>query len=393
MSRSRPAIFDSVQRVDSSYGRHSESNFHFLNRVAGDYWEHSRALIQGWADRIRDNKAYVELRSHLRSGDGDKFRSALLELYIHECLLRAGYNVTVHPDLPHSPRRPDFHARRDDEELYVEAIAPGTRSDQKGGSARRAVLIDAVDKLQDPNFLLAVSEIEVGKSAPSGAKLRRELASWLASLDPDSFTSLANAPQYPWTEGGWSATFRALPKRLQARGIRPNERAIAVHGYEAGFEDFASTIRKAVVGKHQAYGSLHAPFVVAVGTYIIDTDRWHSTNAFYGHEAIELTEDANGELTLGKSVRQRDGYFGSPGAWKNQNVSGVLVVNQLAAWSVLKAEATLWRHPNAAHSLPALKMPWDTVDIVEGRLIVSPPENQPADFFGLSEPWPPGERW
>ncbi|HZL81648.1 MAG TPA: hypothetical protein VFC06_06930 [Demequina sp.] len=42
-------------------------------------------------------------------------------------------------------------------------------------------------------------------------------------------------------------------------------------------------------------------------------------------------------------MRQPDGYFGVPPEWRNRNVSGVLVVNQLMPYYVQRAETTLWR--------------------------------------------------
>jgi hypothetical protein len=62
------------------------------------------------------------------------------------------------------------------------------------------------------------------------------------------------------------------------------------------------------------------------GTYIHDPDRWHSANALYGPEAIQIGETSDGE-TVRRVVRQRDGYFGVPDNWQHQNVSAVLLIN------------------------------------------------------------------
>jgi hypothetical protein len=157
--------------------------------------------------------------------------------------------------------------------------------------------------------------------------------------------------------------------------------------------DDAPAIRNALAAKHHAYGDLSAPFVVAVGTYIHDPDRWHSANALYGQEAIQIGETSDGE-TVRRVVRQRDGYFGVPDNWQHQNVSAVLLINQLMPYYFQKAENRLWRHPDPLHPLGAdLGVPAATIDLDGSQLIETPAPVTAAEMFGLPDPWPPGERW
>jgi hypothetical protein len=124
--------------------------------------------------------------------------------------------------------------------------------------------------------------------------------------------------------------------------------------------------------KHHEYGDLDVPFVIAVGTYIHDRERWHTTDAMYGALAVELSEGPDGEMVT-REIRQPDGYFGVPPEWQHRNVSGVLRVNQLMPYYVQRAEVTLWRHPNPVHALPdELGVPGDAVALVAGQLKVIP---------------------
>ena len=290
MSAARDLVFDGGVRTDAQPARHGESTYEFLNRVAGDYWQHPRALMQAWLDGITEDQDYNDLRQRFRSRDDDQFRSAFLELYVHECLVRAAYAVTIHPVVRGSSRRPDFRAERHGQVVFVEAIAPGTSAEAKAAAQRRAVLFDTVNRLSDPNFMLWLENLTEGSSPPASARLRKYLRIWLAALDPDSIPDMANAPTRRWEHDGWSVTFRAMPKRPAARGSRPNDRAIGVYGNgEASLIDDVPTIINALSTKHHAYGDLGAPFIIAVGTYIFDTDDWHSTNAMYGRVAAELS--------------------------------------------------------------------------------------------------------
>lgn len=113
----------------------------------------------------------------------------------------------------------------------------------------------------------------------------------------------------------------ALPKKLDGRGPTPDSRAIGIYGHSAAsFVDDAPAIRGALAAKHHEYGDLNAPFVIAIGTYMMDSDRRHARNAMYGQLAFEF--DPNSVEPPTRAIRQADGYFGTPPDWQNHNVSG-----------------------------------------------------------------------
>ncbi|WP_345217004.1 hypothetical protein [Georgenia halophila] len=394
MATGRDPLFDDVDRTDVTPSSHQESTFEFLNRIAGDYWEHPRSLMQEWSNHIEDDTDYTDLRQRFRSRDDEQFRSAFLELYLHESLIRAGYTVTIHLTVEGTTARPDFLAERAGEQMYIEAIAPGSTSAAKAATQRRAVLFDTVNRLDDPNFLLSLEDLVEGPRPPTAARLRADMRRWLAGLDPDQPWDFESAPSRQWQDDGWSVTFKAIPIRPKARGHRANSRAIGVYGHTGvDWIDDAPAIRKALITKHHEYGDLNAPFVIAVGTYIHDTDRWHTTNAMYGAAAIAWSEGPDGEMAT-RQVRQPDGYFGVPPNWQHRNVSGVLLVNQLMPHHLQRAEVTLWRHPNPTHVLPEeLGLPAHAVAFDAGKLREIAPASIAEDFFGLPNPWPPGEPW
>ncbi len=394
MGEQRQPLFDDFGRTDATPSTHQESTFEFLNRIAGAYWEHPRALMQKWLDRIPSEPEHNDLRQRFRSRDDEQFRSAFLELYLHESLVRAGYTVTIHPEVHGTRRRPDFLAERDDLGFFVEAIAPGSTPAEKAAAQRRAALFDTVNRLGDPNFMLWLDELEEGASPPASARLRKDLRRWLAELNPDVPWDADAAPMRRWEHDGWAVTFRAVPKKPEARGTTRNDRAIGIYGHTGvDFIDGAPAIKKALATKHHEYGNLGAPFIIAVGTYIHDRDRWHSGNAMYGHVAVQIGEAPDGSMVT-REIRQPDGYFGTPPEWTNRNVSGVLLVNQLMPYHVQRAETILWRHPNPVHQLPeAVGLPGDTLSLAGSTLVEISAPTRADQFFGLPDPWPPGEAW
>lgn len=199
-----------------------------------------------------------------------------------------------------------------------------------------------------------------------------------------------NAPRFTWAREDWSAEFSAIPVRKDGRRVDGTERrAIAIYAHEpAEWVNDATTITKALDAKHGEYGALDKPFVIAVGLFIQDTDRWHSTNALYGPERIILSDGEDA-----RSVRQGDGYFGAPQNWQHTNVSGVLLVNQLQPYHVHKAETTLWVHPGASLPISPFGMPGDTVNL-DGNQVTTTSGAIPAnELFGLPPEWPPGDPW
>jgi hypothetical protein len=299
----------------------------------------------------------------------------------------------VHPEVPGTTRQPDFLAVCGDDRLYVEAVAPGSTAAAKAAAGRRAVLFDTVNRLQDPNFILWLDHLVDGPRPPKAAHLRAELRQWLRRLDPDAPWTTDAAPRHDWREDGWEAGLKAMPKKLEARGLRPGSQAIGIYGQMGvNMVDDAPAIRKALAAKHHEYGDLDAPFVIAIGTYMMDSDRWHASNAMYGQLAIEFDPNSDGDPPT-RAIRQGDGYFGTPPDWQNRNVSGVLLVNQLMPY-FQRAEVTLWRHPSPIHALPdELGFPAHVIALDNGELSEAPPDPSAGEFFGLSDPWPPGKAW
>ncbi|MCS5716402.1 hypothetical protein NVV95_17785 [Herbiconiux sp. CPCC 205716] len=388
----RLPLFDPVNRTDPNPSYYAEPEFRFLSRVPGPWWDHVRQLMQSWADHVQDDGDYKDLRNRLRSSDDDQYRSAYFELYLHESLIRAGFQVTVHPSIPGSSRHPDFLAEREDQRLYLEAIVPGTPPLSKAANRRRAILFDTVNRLHTPNFLLALEHLVDGPRDPASARLRHALGVWLKTLDPDTITT-ENAPSFQWENAGWSVGFKPIPLRPDARGVRPGDRAIGIFGHTgARVVNEAATIVSALGVKHNAYGVLDAPLLIAVGLQAFSAHTWDSANAFYGPEVVRIRNASDGIETVDRS-REMNGYFGSPPDWGHRQVSGVVVVNQLGPYKPLLAQPTTWLHPGALYPLrnsPGL--PGSVMEAV-GDQVVETSAIPSADFFDLPDPWPPGDPW
>lgn len=385
---SRAPIYDDRERTDPAPQRNGESSFAFFNRVGGAYWKQSRALHQGWAERLGDRE-YADVRSALRSDNNAQARSAFLELYLHECLLRSGHRVVVHPEAPKSNNRPDFLAIGDAYQVYIEAIAPGTSKGEQSRAARTADLLASVDRVGDPNFTLVTNEIVGGPISAPSATFRRKIRAWLAGLDPDR-VDIENLPTLSLDIEGWGLTVAAMPLRRSSRG--KSRRSIGAYAhYEAQFINDGSKLVAALRAKDSRYGDLSAPFVIAVGINTFDEDDEDFHDAFYGSVSWML-DRLDGD-TASRAIRNRDGYFGSPGAWRNRRVSGVLVVDQLSLHNPTQARVNLWLHPDPLNPLPDASMFPGAIREWNGEEVTRRPALDARTLLGLPDGWPEGDPW
>ena len=382
-------VFDDRVRTDPSPALHSESSAAFLNRVAGGYWDQIRDLVEDWASRVPD-AARRDIVARLRSSSDRQSGAAFWELYLHETFVQAGYAVEVHPSVD-GPRPPDFRVTRGADRFYVEATCVfGARTDA-GAIARRQALYDAVESIHSPNFFLSINVEAIGPNAPATRKLRRDLERWLAGLDPDT-TDLVlgrepSGDHFLWEEQGWRIWFRPIPVRADARGA-PDHRVLGVFGPgEAQWIGDASELRQTIRSKGNAYGALDAPFLIAVMIATPFHDEEDTISALYGTRQIQFSP---GNPDRARSVRARDGYWGSPGDWKHTHVSGVLLAHSVAPWRVTQEVPELWHHPHAAQKVPALPI-WRSAELAGNAIRHIDPTAEPSGYYFLPASWPEGE--
>lgn len=382
-------VFDDRERTDPSPASHSENSTAFLNRVAGAYWDQVRDLIEDWASRVPDAPRR-DIVARLRSSSDRQSRAAFWELYLHETFVRAGYEVELHPSVE-GARPPDFRVTRGGERFYVEATCMFGDATDSGAIARRQDLYDAVERIHSPNFFLSIDVEVIGSDAPATSRLRRDLERWLAGLDPDATELMLGRERageyFLWEEQGWQVWFRPIPVRADARGA-PDHRVLGVFGSgEAQWLDDASELRQTIRSKGSAYGVLDAPLLIAVmiGTPFHDED--DSISALYGSWQIQFNPNYPDDA---RSVRARDGYWGSPGDWKHTHVSGVLIAHGVTPWRVTQEVPELWHHPLAANEVTALPI-WRSAALSADRIRHNDPAAALSDFYSLPSHWPQGE--
>ena len=189
-----------------------------------------RTLLEEWFLELPEDER-LDLQQRFRSPIERQHRSAVFELFLHHMLLRCGFEIEFHPDIPGVTTHPDFLVSRGGQELfYLEAIAVSNSTREEAEANRMNQVYDALNNLASPDFYLGLRVEGAPETPPPGARLRGELARWLATLDVEAIQQCYleerydDVPTYEWTHDGWRIDFDPIPKGDEARGnpsVRP----------------------------------------------------------------------------------------------------------------------------------------------------------------------------
>ncbi|WP_372667999.1 hypothetical protein [Amycolatopsis kentuckyensis] len=384
------AVYANRHRSIAAPKRASETVAEFYDRIAGSYWDQVREVINAWWTRFPAH-AQQALRSRLldRNSDANVY-SAMWELYLHEMLLGSGCTVEVEPNIGTRGKNPDFVATLDGQSFVVEAIWRSERIDSSAHGPLASQLMDAIESVPSPNFVLAVSINRAGVTAPPQKRLKIELATWLASLDPD--VALADQekgrrrfPRHTWLEADWSISFEAIPRSPGKRGARSN-RTIGFYPALTYIGGRSESVLDAVKKKGSRYGTLVHPFIVAVGNSALFPDDEDVETSLYG-SSVEYAHTAAAP-TFG---RQKDGYWHSSRERQHSHVSGVLVVDNPSPGTWARAVPTLWRNPDPSHHHSPVLPTWAIAQLIGVAVDHQPAAAPPYTALGLDEGWPTGE--
>lgn len=384
-------IFTERTRDESDSPDYREPHFDYLDRSARLEAENVRRLLEDWFSRWPE-ESKADLLPRIQSSDDQEFNSAFFELYLHELLIRSDYAVRVHPELDGTKKRPDFLAESkiDGHSFILEATLANDSDERKGALTRLNVVLDSINGLDSPHFLLAVETSDLPATSPPLNRIRRDLEVWLSNIDVERARVRAEASSFEDLEvltrdyGGWEMRFQAIPRRLTA-GARAR-RSIGILSTGARFLTTTASLRSSIGKKASRYGELNIPYIVAVNAADSNLEDLDIEDALFGDYQIIARQTDDGF----NHSEGRDGngvWFGPKGP-KNTRVSGVLAVGGLGPWSVEQRDPVLYLNPWARIEFPAHGLP------VLGKFtpsegVLSKVEGNPVRvIFGLHPGWP-----
>jgi hypothetical protein len=309
-------LFDDFERTEHRSGRESEPPFACLNISARPAFVAIREMLEQWFSRY-PGEHRQDLRNHFRERKPHRHASAFFELFLHEYLLRPGYTVIVHPDLPETSGRPDFLIRRDGHDcFYLEATVPESVQERPGDRARVDRVHDALQQVNSPDFFLFVTHDGYPSADESVKPLVSKMEAWLGGLDYEAVQArfgeggLDRLPRFADTIGGMGLEILPLPKSEKSRGhegIRP----VGVFGPgKAKAVDTVTAIRRALTAKAKGYSNLRLPYIVGVNVLEMFVRTDSCVDALFGREVVKIVGLLDGSERV-EYVRERDGVWGN----------------------------------------------------------------------------------
>lgn len=384
-------LFESKERTSQDPKSYIETDWDYLDRSGRVETQRIRDFLSQWISEypVSDRN---ELISRITSGDKRNFQSAIFELILFALLRSIGCSITVHPDLPNgNSTHPDFLIiTPEGESIYVEAVLASEYSMADVSAHKRTdAVLNAIEKIDSPNFFIGVDAEGHPERPPSGKSLRKELERWLASLDPDvvahEVLALGHSaiPRMKWQHEDWSIVFEAIPKKPERRG--QGQRVIGTLSGGVRLVNVWEPIRDAVKAKGNRYGELPHPLLVAINVDALSVDKIDEMQGLFGQE--EFVFSVNNPSAPPQMRRKPNGaWFGKSGP-QYTRVSGAWIFNTLNSWNIVSRKNTVYFNPWATKPLPTIftsvhhaktkgeKMQWR-----KGRSL--------GDILALSAEWP-----
>jgi hypothetical protein len=381
-------LFEDRQRTRKEPLERGESLCDFYDSCALPGYEQFRSIINRWLKEMPE-KDRQELISRMRYGGNREFGACLSELSVHAFLIRSGFKVTVHPEIPGTTTRPDFAAL--DEEgavaAYVEVATVNPPVAQEKEENRENPLYKAIDGVKLPSgCALGYNLVRAGKSSPPLKAVVAEVEKWARENEAAAKSGVVSKT---FVAGGWSVELELF---AGGESTEQAQRAIGVAFRRGGVIEPHRDMREALGDKGKRYGDLKAPYVIVVADgkdqlFSKNTIKSALTEAVFGDEIVQFKNGGSAHQTFAGN-----GFWHGTAGARNRHVSAVLLLPDTELWKLRNEnrQPTLAINPwaqrplsDALRTLPRFESDNDLWVFREG--------NRFADILELPDSWPPEE--
>jgi hypothetical protein len=176
-------LFEDRQRTREESLRRGESLWEFYDACARPGYDEFRTTINQWLAEVPEKeKDSQELIGRMKYGGNREFGACLCELSVHSFLIRLGFKVVAHPEIPGIAKRPDFAVFDDAGAMvaaYVEVTSVNPPTAQEKEENRENPLYNAIDGVElPPGCALGYNLLRAGKSSPPLKSLVAEIEQW-----------------------------------------------------------------------------------------------------------------------------------------------------------------------------------------------------------------------
>jgi hypothetical protein len=381
-------LFEDRPRTRKEPLKRGESLWEFYDSCTLSGYDEFRSIINQWLAEMPE-KDGQDLVSRMKYGGNREFGACLSELSVHAFLIRSGFKVVVHPEIPGTTKHPDFAALDDTGAVvaYVEVTTVNPPNAQEKEENRENPLYNAIDGAKlPPGCALGYNLVRAGKSSPPLKILVGEIEQWAKENEEAAKSSDVSRT---FSAGDW-----VVELELFAGGTsgEPAPGAIGAAFLRGGMIEPHRDIRGALQDKAKRYGELDAPYVIMVADgkgqlFSRGSIKAALTEAVLGDEVIQFRGGGSAHQTFA-----RNGFWHGAAGARNRHVSGVVLLPDTELWKLRNEnrQPTLavnpWARrpvPDTMRRLPRFEPDNDLWVFREGERF--------ADILQLPDPWPPQE--
>ncbi len=339
-------LFDQKERTLQGPADYNANIFVYYNDSARLDVGHVRDQIESWFAKYPEGEK-EELKSRFKT----TFLPAFFELFIFALFTELGYSLEVHPEIPDTPKHPDYLAKKGDDFFYIEVKFMTMLSQNEQSLERRKnAVLDAINKIDASIFLLKLEEITFkDNSQPSGKDIIRFFNKEIAAYHPDDYTEyltqygFGRMPEIIYEDDKIKVITKLLPKSPLHRGT--NSRSIGTHPSVTQIGNDSEDIKGSFETKATRYGNLNAPYIICLNKQSVGLDLIEVQEALYGSLQVSWSDNPNDREE--KMEFTGNGFFGSKQNPKFTRVSGVYITNANEANLATTAEHVFRHNPFA----------------------------------------------
>jgi hypothetical protein len=343
-------LFEDKNRSHQKPATHNENTYDYYDRSARNDVAKVRDVLNSWFDNYP-----IEEKTELKGRLKKTFSSAFYELFIFNLFKNQGFDITIHPLVPNSSKRPDFLLSKNGIEFYLEAKVAKGESEEQGSLKKRINQIyDSLNTIKSPNFFLRIEKLNLkSKLQPATKQIRNRIESELTNFDADKVTRRIQAygfdgsPKILIEDNNLQLVISLIPKDSKHRNLEGRPIGVYLHdAYMGGETEF---IKTSFTKKANRYGKLDKPYIVGINSIGKNfSGDFDVMNVVWGTLALSWSDDSNNNDE--KLVRLRDGLFMSEKGPIFQNVSGILI-NNVMEFNLAVSHHWLIKHPFADNEL------------------------------------------
>lgn len=378
-------LFDSKERTYLEAAKHNENTYEYYNISARVDITKVRNTLQDWfCNYPKEEKK--ELKSRFKKD----FDSAFYELFLYELFSKLGYKIIIHPDLPSSPKKPDFLICKDDLEIYVEAkVVKNKTNEQEAFERKINEFYDNLNKLNSNDFLLQIEYFNIlTQKQPSTKGIISYIEQELEKINPDILSEEVNKsgfeklPAIEYNNGDIHIIVKPIPVIPSTRKER--KRPIGMYPVETFWGGGEESLKYSIEKKAKRYGKLDKPFIVCMNSLdIMTSGKTDVDNAIWG--SLAWSWSTNPENRDEKWIRQLNGVFLDKKGARLKNLTGVFV-SKVCPHNIPVANYWFYEHPFSENKMDFKRIGLKFNYVHEGHIIDNTGDDM-GDILKIPKDW------